>query len=468
MMTALKWHFLGGVRTVTGSCHILEVDGERVLVDCGLFQGHRKEAEQRNRELPFDPTRITRAVLGHAHIDHSGNLPMLVKNGYAESIYSTHATRDLVALMLRDAAHIQAKDAEFVNKREGRRGKNQVQPLYDENDVEATLSLFRTSGYRKAFFPTPRIRATFYPAGHILGSALTLFEVDNVGQALRILYAVDLGRRDLPILKDPSQVTDIDVLIIESTYGNREHEDMAGAQDRLARVIQETVARGGKVIVPAFALGRTQEIVRSIAQLIEERRIPTIPVYVDSPLAVNITTVFSTHPEEFDRETYDEIVRGGDPLGARYVRYITSTDESKQLNEKTEPCIIISASGMCEAGRILHHLRNNIEDPKNTIAIVGYQAQDTLGRRLVERQDEVRIFGEPFQRRAQVELLNAYSAHADQSDLLDFIQHTGRRLRQIYLVHGESEPQLALLEKINALGYTGVRVPETGEAVDLR
>lgn len=467
-MAAVNWHFLGGVRTVTGSCHVLEVDGERVLVDCGLFQGHRKEAERRNRELPFDPAQITRAVLGHAHIDHSGNLPTLSKHGYANSIYCTHATRDLVTLMLRDSAHIQAKDAEFVNKREGLRGRNQIQPLYDDNDVEATLSLFRTSGYRKPFFPTTRVRATFFPAGHILGSALTLFEVDNVGQTIRILYAVDLGRRKLPILKDPSQVTDIDVLIIESTYGNREHEDIEGAQDRLGRVIQDTVARGGKVIIPAFALGRTQEIVRSIARLIDSKRVPKIPVYVDSPLAVNITSVFSTHPEEFDRETYDEILRGGDPLGTRYVRFITSTDDSKKLNEKAEPCIIISASGMCEAGRILHHLRNNIEDSKNTIAIVGYQAQDTLGRRLVERQEEVKIFGELFQRRAQIEVLNAYSAHADQSDLVDFIEHAGRKLRQIYLVHGETEPQEALLELINARGYTHAHVPETGEIVDVR
>jgi len=467
-MAGIYWHFIGGIRTVTGSCHVLEVDGERILMDCGLFQGRRKEAEERNRNLPLDPNSLTRAIVGHAHIDHIGNLPTLVKYGYANTIYATHATRDLANLMLRDSAHIQEKDAEFVNKRERLRGKDQIEPLYNLDDVEATMQLFRTSGYHKHFYPTPRVRTTFYPAGHILGSALTLFEIENAGQTLRVLYAVDLGRHALPILKDPAQLSNLDALIIESTYGNREHEDIVGAKQRLARVVNETAARGGKVIIPAFALGRTQEIVRALSHLIEEGTIQRLPIYVDSPLAVNVTGVFTMHPEEFDRETYQEIVRGGDPFGTRVVRYITDVEESKALNQREEPCIIISASGMCEAGRILHHLRNNIEDKRNTIAIVGYQAQNTLGRRLAERQPEVRIFGETFQRRAHVELLNAYSAHAGRSDLIDYVEKAGGGPRRVFLVHGEPEQQQALHDELLRRGHTHVTCPQTGDRIDLR
>lgn len=466
-MAHVRWHFLGGVRTVTGSCHILEVDDERLLVDCGLFQGRRKEAEERNRHLPFDPGSIARVLLGHAHIDHSGNLPSLVKSGFHGTIYATHATRDLATLMLRDSAFIQEKDAEFVNKRERRRGKDMVQPLYGLDDVELTLQLFCGRGYRKPFYPTSRIRATFYPAGHILGSALTLLEVDRPGHTLRIGYIVDLGRYDLPILKDPTQLQDLDVLIIESTYGNRVHEDLPGAEERLAGVVNRTTARGGKVIIPAFALGRTQELVRSVAHLMRDERIPRIPVYVDSPLAVNVTGVFTTHPEEFDRETYHELLEGGDPFGTRVVRFVRSVEESKSLNDRDEPCIIISASGMCEAGRILHHLRNNIESARNTIAIVGYQAANTLGSKLVNRADEVKIFGESFQRRAEVEVLNAYSAHADRNDLIRYIEHAGKKLRQVFLVHGEPEQQEALHAEMQGRGFTHIRCPETGSVESL-
>lgn len=466
-MAKVTWHFVGGVRTVTGSCHILQVGDERLLVDCGLFQGRRKEAEARNRHLAFDPGSITRALLGHAHIDHSGNLPSLVKNGFQGSIYATHATRDLATLMLRDSAFIQAKDAEFVNKREHRRNKELVEPLYDLDDVELTLQLFCGRGYGKPFYPTPTIRATFYPAGHILGSALTLLEVEGTGRSLRIGYVVDLGRYRLPMLKDPTQFENLDVLILESTYGNRVHEDLSGAEERLAAVVNKTASRGGKVIIPAFALGRTQELVRSVAHLMQDERIPRIPVYVDSPLAVNVTGVFSTHPEEFDRATYQELLEGGDPFGTRVVRYVRSVEESKSLNDKDEPCIIISASGMCEAGRILHHLRNNIDNAKNSIAIVGYQAANTLGSKLVKRLEEVKIFGEVFQRKADVEVLNAYSAHADRNDLIRYIENAGPKLRQVFLVHGEPEQQEALHAEMHKRGYTHLRCPETGAAEEL-
>ena len=467
-MTAIRWHFLGGIRTVTGSCHLLEVNGERLLLDCGLFQGRRKESGERNRNLPFDPTAITRTIVGHAHIDHCGNLPSLVKHGYRGSIYATHATRDLATLMLRDSAHIQARDAEYVNRRERRRGRDLIEPLYDDDDVDAALALFSSRGYGKPFYPLRGVRATFQPAGHILGSALTLLEIEASGRVIRVGYVVDLGRAHRPILKDPVQFEDLDVLVIESTYGNREHEDSEEAEARLARVISETCKRGGKILIPAFALGRTQHLVQAISRLCKAKRIPDLPIFVDSPLAVNITGVFQTHPEEFDRATYRDLVGGGDPLGCQKVTYIRSVEASKQLNTRRDPCIIISSSGMCEAGRILHHLRNNIEDPRNTVAIVGYQARHTLGHRLVQRQEEIRIFGEPFRRRAQVEVLNAYSAHAGRSDLLEYVERAGKKLRAVYLVHGEEEQQEALHQELEKRGYVNVHRPETGSSVDLR
>ena len=446
---------------------MLEVGSERLLVDLGLFQGRRKEAERRNRALPFDPGTITRALLGHAHIDHCGNLPMLVKNGFRGSIYATHTTRDLVTLMLRDSAYIQARDAEYVNKRERRRGKDRIAPLYDDDDVDATLELFCSRGYNKSFYPLQGVRTTFQPAGHILGSALTLFEVDTGTRVIRIGYVVDLGRAGRPILKDPVQFTDLDVLIIESTYGNRDHEEHAPALERLARIVNAACEERGKVIIPAFALGRTQHIVHDLTRLQEEGRIPNLPVFVDSPLAVDVTGVFKMHPEEFDRETYTALMDGRDPLGYRSVTYVRSVEESKRLNQRSEPCVIISASGMCEAGRILHHLRNSVGDPRNTIVIVGYQAAGTLGERLVQRHEEVRIFGEPFQRRARIETLNAYSAHAGRPDLKAYIEQAGKKLRAVYLVHGEPAPQEHLHAELASSGLIHVHCPDTGAVVDL-
>lgn len=462
------WHFLGGIRTVTGSCHMLEVGNERLLIDCGLFQGRRKEAFKRNRSPSFDAKKITRVVLGHAHMDHSGNLPTLVKLGFHGAIYSTHATRDLATFMLRDSSYIQRRDAEYVNKRERRRGEDRVKPLYNDADVDATLSLFSTRGYHRSFSPIHRVRVTFYPAGHILGSALTLIEVQTETGTLRIGYIVDLGRPDRPILRDPEQLVDLDVMIIESTYGNRDHEDLTGAKERLARVINETCRRGGKVIIPAFSLGRTQELVKSIADLMADRRVPDIPVFVDSPLAVNVSGVFALHPEEFDSETYAQLIGGGDPLGANRVTYIQSVQESKSLNTRKEPCIVISASGMCEGGRILHHLRNSIGDSKNTIAIVGYQAPHTLGHKLVTGERRVRIFGEELVRKAQIEKLNAYSAHADRADLIRYIKEAGDKLRAVYLVHGEDEQQQALETSLIDKGYTGIHRPNSGDVVVLK
>jgi metallo-beta-lactamase family protein len=466
-MARIRWHFKGGVRTVTGSCHLLEAHGRTLLLDLGLFQGHRVHADQINRQLRFQTSDLSAALVGHAHIDHVGNLPTLVQKGYGQPIYATHATRDLAALMLRDSAHIQERDSAFVNKRERRRNHELIKPLYNEADVDATLELFCTQSYRRTFSPIPGVEASFHPAGHILGAALTRLRVDTGVGSLVIGYVVDLGRAGGPILRDPSQFEDLDFLIIESTYGNRDHEEREAALARLARVINETVERRGKIIIPAFALGRTQALVQSLAQLQDDHRVARLPIYVDSPLATDVSGVFASHPEEFDRETYRSLLSGGDPLGFEHVTYIRSVEDSKRLNERDESCVIISSSGMCEAGRVLHHLRNHIEDPRHTIAIVGYQAEGTLGHRLVLKHEEVKIFGESFTRRARVELLNAFSAHADRRDLKQYIDRAGPKLRRVFLVHGEPEQQEALAVRLQGLGYTGVVRPETDDVVDL-
>lgn len=463
----MKITFLGAVRGVTGSMHLLSVNGERVLIDCGLFQGRRAESNQRNRLLPLPPDGIDRVVLGHAHIDHSGNIPTLIKDGYNKSIYSTFATRDLCAVMLADSAYIQQKDAEYLNRKKKLRGKDRIEPLYSAEEVERAVKLFRGISYHRPFYVTKDIRLTFFDAGHILGSALSFFEVFENGDKKTLLYAVDLGRKDLPILRDPEIVEGVEYLILESTYGGRLHGEISEAQDQLAEVVRETHARGGKIIIPAFSLERTQEIVYCLHLLEAAGRIPVLPVYVDSPLSTDITQVFRLHPECFDRETNSLLAQNRNPFGLNQITYVRDVEDSKKLNSLKEPSIIISASGMCEAGRILHHLKNNIENPNNTIVIVGFMARNTLGRRLVERQPKVKIFGEEYQLKAEVKIINAFSAHADQDDLIGYVTSLGKSLKRIYLVHGEEERSQALKEELKRGGYTNVNLPEEGEEVHL-
>ncbi|MGB7062945.1 MAG: MBL fold metallo-hydrolase [Candidatus Zixiibacteriota bacterium] len=463
----MKLKFLGAAKSVTGSMHVVESNGTRILLDCGLFQGRREESNRRNRNLPFDPESIERVVLSHAHIDHSGNLPSLAKHGYKNSIYSTFATRDLCVAMLKDSAHIQEKDAEYLNKKNQRRGLPPVEPLYEIDDVEQTLSLFRAIGYHKAFYVSADIKLTFYDAGHILGSALSIFDIRENGKSLRLAYIVDLGRRNLPILRDPGMVKNIHFMIIESTYGNRLHEDLSGTEEKLARVVNETVQAGGKIIIPAFSLGRTQEVVYTLHKLQSQGRIPEVKIFVDSPLAVNVTDIFRLHPECFDRETNRMIASDGNPFGAGSVKYIRDVEESKRLNRRNKPCIIISASGMCEAGRILHHLKNNIENPKNTILVVGFMAQNTLGRKIVQRQEKVKIFGESYRLNAKVEVFDEFSAHADRDELLEYVNNTKDSLRGVFVVHGEEEQSEALAKGIKDLGIRNVLVPDLGEEVSL-
>jgi metallo-beta-lactamase family protein len=463
----VKIKFLGGTKSVTGSMHIIESNRKGILIDCGFFQGRREESNRRNRNFPFDPKSVERVVLSHAHIDHSGNLPNLVKQGYQNSIYSTFATRDLCVTMLKDSAYIQGKDAEYLNKKKEREGLAPIGPLYDTDDVEKALSLFRGIGYRKGFFVSADIKLTFHDAGHILGSALSIFDIRTNGKNLRLAYIVDLGRKNLPILRNPDMVKGIHFMIIESTYGNRLHEDISGTEEKLARVVNQTIQSGGKIIIPAFSLGRTQEVVYCLNKLQSQKKIPAIKIFVDSPLAVNVTDIFKLHPECFDKETNRMIALDENPFGWGNITYIRDVEKSKRLNKLDEPCIIISASGMCEAGRILHHLKNNIEDSKNTILVVGFMAKHTLGRRIVQRQEKVRIFGDQYRLKAKVEVFDEFSAHADRNELLEYVNNTKDSLKGVFVVHGEEEQSEALAEGIKDLGIQNVLVPDLGEEVSV-
>jgi len=466
----MKIRFLGAVRTVTGSMHLLSVNGAQILLECGLFQGRRQESFERNRKLPFDATAVDTMILSHAHIDHSGNIPSLVKSGFQGNIYATPATRDLCSAMLRDAGHIQESDALYVNKKRARQGLPPVEPLYTVEDATNSLKYFISIGYGRPMQVAPGVTLTFRDAGHILGSAITVLDIEENGTARRLVFTGDLGRKEIPILKDPEPVEDADYLITESTYGNRVHDPIETSKAALRNVIIDTYRRGGKVIVPAFSVGRTQELVYSLHQLTVARKIPELPIFVDSPLSVNVTEIFRLHPECYDKEVEEflDSAQQRDPFGFHRLTYVRSTEDSKELNFLRKPAIIISASGMCEAGRILHHLKNNVEDPRNTVLIVGWQAPHTLGRRLVERQSTVKIFGEEYSLKAQVETINGFSAHADRDGLLDFARQAGvQRLKAAFVVHGEETSSQALAYGLNSLGISKAIIPQPGEEHDL-
>ncbi len=464
----MRLTFWGAAQTVTGSLHMLEFAGRRVFLDCGLFQGRRSEARRWNREFPADPKSVDAVLLSHAHIDHSGLLPRLYRQGFRGPVFTTDATRDLCASMLPDSAHIQKKDAEWVNRRERRRGDRRVVPLYTADDANGVLELFESVDYGTPFRALPGLEVTYRDAGHILGSATMTLEIAESGRTVKLGFTGDVGRGDRPILRDPQPMDDCDYLISESTYGGKVHAPPEQAKARLAEVVGATAHRGGKVIIPAFAVGRTQELVHRLDQLTNEGRLPPIPVFVDSPLAVNVTDVFRRHPECYDAELLEYMQSDPDPFGFARLSYIRDVEDSKRLNGSRLPMVIISASGMAEAGRVLHHLRNNVEDEKNTIMMVGYCAPHTLGRRLIERRDEVKIFGRPYALRAEVEVMNAYSAHADEPELVRFIGHLDAdRLRTVFLVHGDEERQVALTDALGAVGYPDVRRPERGEVVEL-
>jgi metallo-beta-lactamase family protein len=466
----MKIQFLGAARTVTGSMHLLTVNGSRILLDCGLFQGRRQESFERNRNLPFDAATIDTLILSHAHIDHSGNIPSLVKHGFRGNIFTTPASRDLCSAMLRDAGHIQEQDAEYVNKKRARKGQPPIEPLYTVEDATASLGYFIGVGYQRSLPVAPGVTLTFYDAGHILGSAIPVLDIEADGKKTRLAFSGDLGRKGMPILRDPSVPEGVEVLIIESTYGDRFHDPIETTREELRDVIVATYRRGGKVIIPAFSVGRTQELVYALHRLMVARDLPDLPIFVDSPLSVNVTEIFRLHPECYDQELTQFMAANNrrDPFGFRRLRYIRSVDESKELNFLREPAIIISASGMCEAGRILHHLKNNVEDPRNTVLIVGWQAPHTLGRRLVERRPVVKIFGEEYALEARVKTINGFSAHADRGELLDFVQGLGPgKLRTAFVVHGEESSCLAAADGFRNLGVQRTFVPHQGEEFEL-
>lgn len=462
--------FWGAVRTVTGSMHEIRTGEARCLLDCGLYQGRRHEARERNANLPFAARDLDAVVLSHAHIDHSGNLPTLAKGGFAGPIYATPATVDLCGPMLRDSAYVQEKDAEFVAKRLTRRRRldpcaqgEAVPPLYSSEDAEAAIALFHGVPLDCEYEIAPGLTYRAYETGHMLGSSAVVITSHENGRPVRLAYSGDVGRRNLPILRDPEPMPPVDYLVLETTYGGRLHKDSGQVQAKLAAVINNTAARGGRVIVPAFAVGRTQQLVLMLHDLASRDCIPRIPIFVDSPLALAATKVFGDHPELYDAETNEYVRNGEDPFGFPHLRYIQDVAESKALNDLRGPMVIISASGMCEAGRILHHLRNNIEDPRNTILITGFQAEHTLGRKLVNREREVAIFGEPMQVRASVTTLNELSGHADQRELLEWLRPMAGSLKRLFLVHGEPSQTAAFADAVRSQYGLEAVIPTRGE-----
>jgi metallo-beta-lactamase family protein len=464
--TAVSVTFWGAARTVTGSMHLVEVDGYRLLLDCGLYQGPRRQARERNAHFPFKPASIQAVILSHAHIDHCGNLPNLVRQGYEGPIFCTPATRDLTAVMLADSAKIQEEDANHLN---GKRPKGEplIQPLYTRNDAFATARRCFGVPYDQSYEVGHGITLRFVDAGHILGSAMVHLEIATRTGRKTLTFTGDLGRRSLPILRDPAAVPPAELLISESTYGGRVHEPVEELGDAVAAVVRRTADRGGKVFIPAFSLGRTQAVLHFFHQQLVAGRVPDLPIFVDSPLAANATEVFRLHPECFDDETAKLLEDDPDLFDERRTRYTRSVEESKALNASTEPCIIIAASGMCEAGRILHHLKHGVEDARNTILIVGYQAPETLGRRLVERRPRVRIFGQDYQLRAEVVTMSGFSSHADQNDFDAFLGPLAQTAKHTRLVHGEMEPATALATRLASLGFADVAIPDRGEAIAL-
>ncbi len=451
--------FFGAAREVTGSCHLLRVGGSAVALDFGMFQGHRAEANAKNLEVPFTPGDLNAIILSHAHIDHSGRLPLLARLGFDKPVYATPATRDLCAIMLADSAHIQEKDAEFL----ARRHRSFVAPLYDQGDVNRLMRHMIAMPLDTPFDVAPGIRATFAEAGHILGSASVVLECEEGGTKRRVVYSGDIGRWGLPIIRDPAPPVGADVVIMESTYGDRDHPSAAQMMERLGEIIRETASRGGRLLIPAFAVGRTQEILYDLHRLTRAKAIPPIPIVLDSPLAIAATSVFAMHPEAFDRG--EELVTAVEDLfDFERLEFARDASASKALNERHGPMIIIAASGMAEAGRILHHLARCASDPRNTILIVGFQAEHTLGRRIVERRPTIKVYGEEIPLRAAVEVLNGYSAHADRGELrrwAEAVRGPGGRVDDVYLVHGESAAQDTLARTLRAAGFN-VTTPTHG------
>jgi metallo-beta-lactamase family protein len=463
----MKITFCGAAGTTTGSQHLIEANGSRILLDCGLYQGRRDETYDRNRHFLFEPSTVDAVVLSHAHIDHSGNLPNLTKNGFTGNIYSTFATRDLCQIMLTDSARIQSQDTKWLNRRREKKGQSPLEPIYSEKDAEECVRYFVNIGYDRAIPIADGITLTFIDAGHILGSAQVILDIEENGEKKRLLFSGDVGRGNNDLLRDPATAENVDYLIMESTYGNREHELPTQANHLLRDILVKALERKGKVIIPAFAVERTQQLIYVLHELTESGDLPDVPIYVDSPLAVNATEIFRLHPECFNERVYNFLFEKRNPFGFESLNMVRKVTESKKLNELHEPAIIISASGMCEAGRILHHLRNNIGDARNTILFVGYCAENTLGWKIRNDWKEVPILGDTFEVRADVQILDSFSGHADHSELLEYFDAMGGSKERVFLVHGEPSQSEALQEELQSRHNGKIEVAQWKSSVEI-
>jgi metallo-beta-lactamase family protein len=477
----MKVHFLGAARTTTGSMYLLEINGKRLLLECGLFQGHREETTRRNCCFPFDPRRIDAVVLSHAHIDHAGNLPNLARQGYDGPIHCTDATRDLCGVMLIDSAHIQEQDALFVSKWRAKKHQPPVEPLYRVPDAEKAVKQLIGHPYDKLFSPVDGVTVTFVDAGHILGSAQVILDIEEKGLAasesrraggggrkFRWLFSGDVGRGGDEILRDPVPVENVDYLQIESTYGGREHAVRKDADATVCRLVGSALNQKGKVIIPSFSVGRTQQIVYVLHEITLSDCLPRVPIFVDSPLSVNATEIYRRHTECYNGGIARFLREQENPFGMANLTYISAAEDSKKLNDRHEPMIIISASGMCEAGRIRHHLANNIGDKKNLVLFIGYCAEGTLGDQITKGKSPVNIFGEPHAVRAQIVSLDTYSGHADKNELKQYVQKITGNLRRIFCVHGEESQCLAHAETLRRMRPDAeVLVPEYKQALSI-
>src|SRR5437667_3682971 len=444
-------HFFGATRTTTGSMFLLELNGQRLLLECGLFQGKRDESIERNRRFPFDPKSLDAVVLSHAHIDHCGNLPNLCRQGYAGNIYCTFATRDLAAIMLEDSAEIQRADADYISKKRAKKSLPPVEPLYAAADAERAVRQFVSLNYDRGFPVLNGVTVTFRDAGHILGSAQVILDVREADRQYRFLFSGDIGRGNDDILRDPQPVEDVDFLQIESTYGDREHSTRQSANEEVGRWVRDTLDNQGKVIIPAFSVGRTQQIVYTLHQLTCDGKLPKVPLFVDSPLSVNATEVYRLHSECFNNSIYRFLRERENPFGMENLTYIRELAHSMKLNDLKEPAIIISASGMCEAGRIRHHLKNHIGHVENLVLFIGYCAEHTLGAQILSGQNPVNIFGEPHRVRARVASLDAFSGHADKHELRRYVEALTGDIKKVFVVHGEESQAMAFAETLRAM-----------------
>jgi metallo-beta-lactamase family protein len=464
----VKLHFFGANRTTTGSKHLLEVNGQRVLLECGMFQGRREKTIDYNTRLPFQPKSVDVMLLSHAHIDHSGLIPVLCRDGFAGKIHGTEATADLCRIMLMDSAYIQEQDAAFVSKLRAKRGEPPVEPLYTQADASAALAHLAPVRYNQPVPVAHGVTATWMDAGHILGSAMIVLDIEEASRRFRFAFSGDIGRGSNDLLRDPDHPQQVDYLLTESTYGNRVHEPLNDVNDRVCAIINRAVERNGKVIIPSFAVGRTQQLLYTLFELTKTRCIPALPIYVDSPLSLSATEVFRRHLEGFNKKFRDVMMNKQNPFRMDNLTYVQSVEESMTLNDLTKPCVILSASGMAEAGRVRHHIKNTVEDPRNTILIVGWCAQHTLGARLASGDKQVNIFGEPHTVRAKIETINAFSGHADKNELRAWAEKVTGPPRGIFVVHGEEEPANAFAATLRELHpQSDVRVPAFGESVEL-